>query len=68
MVIFQRFGWREPGTASEAAREGWRLTTRIKWFQQDVRELLPANHPTRLPGRKSRFFFACFGTLWQFLL
>jgi len=30
-----------PGMAIEAAREGWRLTTRTESFQQDARELLP---------------------------
>jgi hypothetical protein len=63
MVYFQGMGWSEPGTAKEAAREGWRLRHPV---QRDVGRndgidessaesnrmsgsCYPVN-PTRLPG------------------
>ena len=33
MVLLQGMGWSEPGTAKEAAREGWRLRHPIRTRQ-----------------------------------
>jgi hypothetical protein len=42
--------------AIEAAREGWRLTTRTKSYQQDARELLPAKSNETCRGLCPGFF------------
>ena len=66
MVCFQGIGWRMPGMAIEAAREGWRLTTRTESYQQDARELLPVYSNETCRGLCPGFFlpprFSFFGT------
>jgi hypothetical protein len=56
--LFQGIGWRVPGMAIEAAREGWRLTTRTKSYQQDAWELLPAKSNETCRGLCPGFFLA----------
>jgi len=65
MVCFQGIGWRMPGMAIEAAREGWRLTTRTESFQQDARELLPVYSNETCRGFCPGFFLPFFGAFRQ---
>ena len=71
MVNFQGMGWSEPGTAKEAAREGWRLRHPVQRGvgRNDGKgessnesnrisgSCYPVN-PTRLPGPCAPVFFA----------
>jgi hypothetical protein len=54
--LFQRYGWRVPGMAIEAAREGWRLNHPDQVFQQDARVLLPVYSNETYRGLCPGFF------------